>query len=224
MKRKRFYVPKIGDKFGRWEIIDCSIVYKNNVRYVLCKCLCEYNTIKLVRLKRIYNNTSSCRKCSQAKHGKCRSRIYHIWCNMIQRCYNPNNQCYYNYGARGINVCDDWKNNFTIFYKWALSHGYLDDLVIDRIDNELNYTSANCRWITDQQSSFNIRGKFTKNKTSKYKGVSFKKKLGKWIAQISKDGQKYHIGCFVQQKDAAIAYNNKAEELFGIYAYLNKVE
>lgn len=66
---------------------------------------------------------------------------------MIERCENPNCKAYKNYGARGIQVCDEWKNNFVSFYNWAMSNGYRDDLTIERINVNGNYCPENCTFI-----------------------------------------------------------------------------
>ena len=73
------------------------------------------------------------------------NRIYSIWRHMNDRCYNTNNEWYHLYGGKGIKVCDEWKDYHT-FREWALSNGYADNLSIDRIDNNGNYCSNNCRF------------------------------------------------------------------------------
>ena len=80
------------------------------------------------------------------------SRLYNIWQGMKQRCYNKKNSHYYLYGGRGITVCDEWKNNSKAFIDWALSHGYADNLEIDRKDNDLGYCPENCQWITRSEN------------------------------------------------------------------------
>lgn len=91
------------------------------------------------------------------KHSKCDTRLYSIWENIIQRTYNKNNTYYKNYGGRGIKVCDEWRNNFMTFYKWALINGYKDNLTIDRIDVDGNYELNNCRWVDRKQQMRNTR-------------------------------------------------------------------
>ena len=68
-------------------------------------------------------------------HNQRHTNLYEVWKTMKQRCFNPNNQSYKNYGGRGIVVCDEWKTNFTSFYKWSMENGYKKGLTIDRIDN-----------------------------------------------------------------------------------------
>ena len=76
------------------------------------------------------------------------SKIYSIYHNMKDRCLNPNNHAYDNYGGRGIKICEKWlnENGFINFYNWAILNGYKEGLSIDRIN--IDYEPTNCRWIT----------------------------------------------------------------------------
>lgn len=81
------------------------------------------------------------------------SRLRRIFNKMQDRCLNPNNQDYRWYGAKGINICEAWLNNPKTFEEWALNNGYSDDLTIDRIDSNGDYTPDNCRWIPHKENT-----------------------------------------------------------------------
>lgn len=88
------------------------------------------------------------------RHGSVGTREYHCWSAMIQRCLNTKNPNYPNYGARGITVCDRWRD----FAAFAADMGPCPvGLTIDRIDNARGYEPGNCRWATYQQQNRNLR-------------------------------------------------------------------
>lgn len=76
---------------------------------------------------------------------------------MKSRCYCKNHVCYHLYGARGIGVCDEWRNDFISFYMWSLNNGYKEGLSIDRIDVNGNYEPSNCRWVDIKTQNRNKR-------------------------------------------------------------------
>ena len=93
-------------------------------------------------------------------------------------------------------------------------------LVVDHIDgNGLNNRKSNLRVCTQAQNSLNSRPR--RNSSSRYKGVSFYKRDKIWQAQIFYNFRTINIGRFDDEIEAALAYDRKAAELFGEFAYLN---
>ena len=97
-------------------------------------------------------------------------RLYWVWASMIQRCTNQNNKQYKNYGARGIKVCDKWRNSFNDFFQdMGLPK---EGLTLERKNNDLGYSLDNCYWASRNQQMINRR-LFVTNKSG-IKGIEYR--------------------------------------------------
>lgn len=82
------------------------------------------------------------------KHGMSKHPLNNIYNNVIRRCYDIKFNCFSYYGGRGVTVCDEWRNDRTKFFEWALNNGWTRELQIDRRNNDLGYSPENCRLVT----------------------------------------------------------------------------
>lgn len=181
MTRKKPRKDLTGQKFGRLTVLG----YEGESKW-LCQCECgKYTTPRGYPLTN--GNTKSC-GCLQkdivskqsTKHGMADTRIYRFWRNMKQRCSNPKATKYEIYGGKGIKVCDEWLD-FMSFYNWSTQNGYNDDLSIDRIDGDKDYTPGNCRWTT-----FKAQGNNTsQNHLLTYKGKT--QNISQWAEELRMD-------------------------------------
>jgi len=116
---------------------------------------------------------------------------------MLKRCYDNTNNRYHSHGARGIEVCPDWRDSFDNFVEdmgWRPK-----GMSIDRIDNDAGYYKANCRWANHYTQAANRRDS---NKTV---GVNWHKQHQLWRAYINKDWKQVGLGWYHNYNDAVIA-------------------
>lgn len=169
---KTNYMPRfidiIGRQFGR--LIAVEYAGKNEFARSQWLCKCECGGEKVVYLRSLLSgDTKSC-GCLQrelasqraastnkknAKHGMVNIPEYRVWGMMIQRCTNPNNKNYKDYGGRGITVSEEWLD-FKNFIK-DMGRRPNNKLTIERVDNDKGYSRDNCKWDTRKVQRANQR-------------------------------------------------------------------
>jgi len=170
-----------GQQFGRLTVIKRVENDKYDRTQWLCKCDCGHNIIT----KSYYLRSGDTQSCGCLKkelvskrfyiHGHTinhdSSNTYETWSHMIQRCNNPNNKRYKDYGGRGIKVCE----------KWTKFEGFLQDMgkrpevmTLDRVDNDGDYCKENCKWSTRKEQQRNTR----KNRLITINGIT--KCIAEW--------------------------------------------
>ena len=211
-----------GKRFGRLTAIRC--LYTDSHRKSIWECICLCGNRANVAYGNLVSFTSkSCgcyrnqvRSAVHRKHGMYGTSIYGVWQRMKQRCLNKKTKDYGIYGGRGISIYRPWLNfkNFLMDVGQKPNSKY----TLDRINTNGNYEPGNVRWATRKEQCCNRRP----FKSRKYKGVYANNK-GHWTASIRNNRKSIYLGYFKNQEAAALAYNEKAKELFGAFSHLNKI-
>lgn len=190
------YENLIGKRFGRLIVVREANRTKRGMSW-LCKCDCGNE--KIVCGRDLHSGkTKSCgclsaesrKKPKRITHGLSKTRIYRVYRSMISRC-SPNYHNSNAYYQKGISVCEEWlnKNGFENFYKWSMENGYSDELSIDRINNDEDYSPENCRWTTMKEQENNRSNNITieyigETKTlkqwSEYLGLNYGMVKARW--------------------------------------------
>ncbi len=173
-------------KFTKWECIcDCGSVkyYRGDKLYDggarACGCGRKFDYInrdrieptivphirhisKILKPRSIPNDFFS----TKLTHGMTNTDEFKVWCSMKERCYNPKTSNYHRYGGRGIEVCDEWRDDFKAFYDFM---GDRPSPVhsIERYDNDGDYSPDNCEWATAKEQANNT----SRNKLFSFNGI-----------------------------------------------------
>jgi GIY-YIG catalytic domain len=149
------YLDRRGQKFGRLSPLE--VVGHNPVRW---RCLCDCGQeVTVLSMSLGVGKTKSCgclsrqlaaaRTRSRAVHGQWQTSEYHTWVEMKAKCYNTTHLRYSKFGARGIGVCERWRESFPSFLAdmGQRPEGY----VLVRKNVTKDFSPENCEWVTKSQ-------------------------------------------------------------------------
>lgn len=197
----------LGDVFGRLTVTELGVVHVSSGgrEYRAAMCACECGSTKTVPLSSLVTgNTRSCgcflsesTSTRSTKHSKYGTPTYYAWSAMIQRCTNPKNPGYKNYGGRGISIDPAWLD-FEVFYTDMGDPP--PGLSLDREDNDGAYNKHNCRWADRTTQSRNQRSQV--GTKSGFRGVSPCTQTGKWKVRIRAGNLSVWGGRFSSLEDA----------------------
>jgi hypothetical protein len=212
-------MAKLIRKTGLKYFYESSKIRRNCAIY-RCDCGNEYEAvISVVNSGKDYQFCKECYKTKKSKalkkartkHGQSGTKLGSVFRSMKARCNSPKCNAYKNYGARGIKVCDEWMNDSSSFFKWALANGYKEKLQIDRIDNNKGYSPENCRWVERHVNAQNKRPR--KKKSNLPIGTFSHHNRSKiYKCKISDKKKIIYLGAYKTKYESAKAYNDYIEK------------
>jgi hypothetical protein len=159
--RKGRTIDITNQRFGRLTALQ---YHKYSGSASLWECICDCGRTSYVDQYALRKGTITSCGCwrnekSRARaitHGKSKTRLYTNWSAMVRRCSSPSSKSFQWYGARGITVCDRWRESFENFLA-DMGPPPSESHTLDRIDNDGNYEPSNCRWATAGEQNRNSR-------------------------------------------------------------------
>jgi hypothetical protein len=197
------FIDLTGQRFGRLVVLSRGPNNKTNHVMWRCRCDCGKEIMVFSGVLRKSVRSCGCAAAEKArmrltKHGALlyqkRDILYGKWQRMKSRCYRPADPKYKNYGARGITMCKEWKNDFGCFREWAIKNGYKPGLTIERIDVNGNYCPSNCKWIPMEEQAYN------KTNTVYLTIDGQKLPLIKWAKKLNIDYRVLYYECIAKKR------------------------
>lgn len=152
----------VGETWGIYTITDIT-EKKNKAGQQLYKCTCnKCGFVRYATYSEVHAPSAIVTHCQHVRADGSyvvygyqwnNQRIRKIFCDMMVRCYDDDAKDYRWYGEKGIGICKEWRDNPKSFEEWALNNGYNDNLTIDRIVVENDYSPDNCQWIPMEENS-----------------------------------------------------------------------
>ncbi len=177
-------------RFGLYECQYCGKEFETNV----------------ARVKRGGSKSCGCLVGKNMTHGLTYNKFYKTWKGILRRCNNPKDKAYKNYGGRGITVCEEWLD-VANFVAWCdVTHPNIEDVSLDRIDNDKGYSPDNCRWVDVTTQILNQRKR--EDNTSGFVGIYWNNKNNNWMAKIKSGDLYIYIGSFHAKEEAVQARDN----------------
>lgn len=130
---------------------------------------------------------------------------------MISRCYNPNSSEYERYGAKGVYVCDEWKNSVTQYYYDVINKERFDEELVRKnllqLDKDYSgenyYSNETTIWVTPAENSRKQRPRRVPyNSKSGVKGVNYESSRNRWRVRFKVNGKFVDLGRFNNLEDA----------------------
>ena len=162
------FINRVGDMYGRLTVLERG---PNEVTptqtYATWRCTCSCGVASTVRSGSLVSGLTQSCGCLRKEHvatighlhgthRQSRSPEYRAWRCAYNRCYNPKDIGYSNYGERSITMCRAWRRSFETFLA-CMGKRPSNKHSLDRINNNGNYTPTNCKWSTKQEQMRNRR-------------------------------------------------------------------
>ena len=172
------FIDLTGKRFGRLTALRYVGLsnHRGHQRKARWECRCDCGNKKIVvsqSLRMGHTRSSGCLFIemlkARAKHNARHTPEYEACWHSIQRCDNPNNTSWPDYGGRGIKICKEWRRDFSAFVN-HIGKKPTPDHSLDRIDNDRDYEPGNVKWSTRQQQNGNKRKKYGKS-LRRYKAI-----------------------------------------------------